>query len=162
MIRMYCSSDLPTIIDIGNRAWRPIYTMFSRVYGDELSRIVNPDPATAKGEQIRSHCKNYPDRLLICERNGRIVGFLSLHIDEQKKIGEIGNNAVDPSAGERGVGQEMYQGAFEWFISHGCGYVKVITGLDDAHGPARKAYERAGFDIHHENIVYFKKLSSAK
>ena len=37
-------------------------------------------------------------------------------------------------------------------------YAKVATGLDDAHAPARRAYERAGFDIKVEDVTYYKKL----
>ncbi|MBT4097360.1 MAG: GNAT family N-acetyltransferase, partial [Gemmatimonadetes bacterium] len=34
----------------------------------------------------------------------------------------------------------------------------VGTGLDDAHAPARRAYERAGFDIAQQDVTYYKKL----
>ena len=43
----------------------------------------------------------------------------------------------------------------------GMRYARVSTGLDDAHAPARRAYERAGFDICHENMTYFAKLSTS-
>jgi metal-dependent HD superfamily phosphatase/phosphodiesterase len=37
-------------------------------------------------------------------------------------------------------------------------YAKVGTGLDYAHARARRAYERAGFDIRHEEVTYYMKL----
>ncbi len=37
-------------------------------------------------------------------------------------------------------------------------YTMVMTGLDDAHAPARRAYEKAGFDKHIENIRYYREL----
>ena len=37
-------------------------------------------------------------------------------------------------------------------------YAKVHTGLDDAHARARRAYERAGFDISHQEVNYYLKL----
>jgi hypothetical protein len=37
-------------------------------------------------------------------------------------------------------------------------YATVQTGLDEGHAPARRAYERAGFDISHSRITYYRKL----
>jgi len=34
----------------------------------------------------------------------------------------------------------------------------VHTGLDYAHAAARRAYERAGFNIRHEDVDYYMKL----
>lgn len=156
MMRPYRTDDLPAVMDIGNRAWKPIYEMYRALYGEELFRLITPDPSTAKGEQLRAFCGHSPERMLICERNARVVGFISLQL--YGDIGEIGNNAADPSSAERGVGQEMYQAAFDWLKSHGASQVKVTTGLDDAHAPARRAYERAGFTIQKHDVTYFKKL----
>jgi len=39
-------------------------------------------------------------------------------------------------------------------------YAKVRTGLDYAHARARRAYERAGFSIRHENVEYYMRLGS--
>lgn len=37
-------------------------------------------------------------------------------------------------------------------------YATVSTGLDDAHTPARRAYEKADFDKALENVRYYKEL----
>ena len=158
MIRPYRPEDLSTIIDIANRAWRGIYAMFKGCYGEELFRRVVPDEATEKGDQVRRHCERHPDCVLICEREGRIVGFVTFHLDREKHIGEIGNNARDPDCREKGVGQEMYGAVLERFREAGMLCAKVSTGLDRAHAPARRAYERAGFDISHEGVTYYMKL----
>ncbi len=158
MIRSYRPADLPRLQEIGNKAWRGIYTMFKERYGDELFSLRVPAPQTVKGEQIESHCAVHPDWVYVCEENGRVIGFVTFMLDPQFKIGEIGNNAVDPDCGVKGVGQQMYQMVFERFRKEGMRFAKVATGLDEAHAPARRAYERAGFDIHHEDITYFKKL----
>ncbi|OHD66682.1 MAG: hypothetical protein A2096_02200 [Spirochaetes bacterium GWF1_41_5] len=156
MVRKYKKEDMETIMKIGNLAWQAIYKQQQEILGEELFRIINPDPLSAKGEQIRKYTEKFPDRMLICERNNRIAGFLTLMLESP--VGEIGNNAVDPSCGEKGVGQEMYQAAFAWFKEKGCIWIKVATGLDEAHTPARRAYERAGFNIHQESILYFRKI----
>ena len=89
-------------------------------------------------------------------REGKVRGkFLRL---AEKKIGEIGNNAVDPQCELKGIGQQMYRAVFEHFRRHGLLYAKVQTGLDEAHARARRAYDRAGFDIRHEDVTYYRKL----
>jgi len=158
MIRAYRPEDLATIVDIGNRAWREIYRMFREAYGDELFEILVPDEETSKGAQIKAHGERHPEWVFVCEEGGRIVGFVTFRLDADRKIGEIGNNAVDPECGLKGIGQQMYRAVLQYFREQGMRYAKVHTGLDRAHAPARRAYERAGFDIRHEDVDYYMKL----
>ena len=81
MIRTYKPEDLPTIMDIGNRAWRGIYKMFRETYGDELFECVVPDETTAKGNQIEAHCEQHPEWVFICEEDGHIVGFVTFSLN---------------------------------------------------------------------------------
>jgi ribosomal protein S18 acetylase RimI-like enzyme len=158
MIRKYKPEDLEKIMDIGNRAWREIYKMFREAYGDELFKIIVPDETTAKGKQVKSHCERHPEWVFICEEQGRIVGFVTFAMDMDRKIGTIGNNGKDPDCELKGIGQQMYNAVFKHFRENGMVYAKVNTGLDYAHAPARRAYERAGFNIRHEEVVYYAKL----
>jgi len=158
MIRPYQSEDLLTLIDIGNKTWRGIYQMYRDTYGDELFSILVPEANKIKGEQIRSYCFEHSDWVYVCEENGKIVGFITFSIDKERKIGQIGNNAVDTECGLKGIGQQMYREVFKRFKDEGLLYAQVRTGLDVAHAPARRAYERAGFNIKTEDVTYFKKL----
>jgi len=159
MIRAYKPEDIPVLMDIGNRAWQAIYDMFETVFGSELFSIRVPDRTTAKGEQVRRHCMVHPDWVYVCEEeDGRVVGFVTFLLDPDRKIGEIGNNAVDPECGLKGRGQQMYRAVLDRFQAEGMKYAKVTTRMDSAHAPARRAYERAGFDIRHEDVTYYKKL----
>ncbi len=158
MIRPYRQEDLETIAGIGNRAWRGIYAMFRELYGPELFSLINPAPGESKGEQIREYCLKHPGWVFICEREGKIAGFITFWLEEKRKIGVIGNNAKDPDCVLKGIGQEMYSAVFDFFKEEGMLYAQVHTGLDPAHAPARKAYESAGFNIRHEEVVYYKKL----
>lgn len=143
---------------IGNLAWHGIYQMYRERYGDELFSIMVPEVDRVKGEQIKNHCSAHPDWVYVCEEDGRIAGFVTFLLDKEKDIGHISNNAVDPNCGIKGVGQQMYQAVFERFKNEGMRYAQVRTGLDYAHARARRAYERAGFDIKIEDVTYFKKM----
>lgn len=158
MIRPFGPTDLETIAAIGDRAWRGIHQMFRQAYGDALFAALVPNEKISKGEQIRTHCQRHPDWVFVCEEEGRIVGFVTFRLDPDKKIGAIGNNAVDPDCGLKGIGQQMYAAVLTHFKAQGMAFAQVQTGLDEAHAPARRAYQRAGFDISHQDVTYFKKL----
>jgi ribosomal protein S18 acetylase RimI-like enzyme len=165
MIRKYKPDDLTVIMDIGNKAWREIYKMFRETYGDELFQLMVSDETTSNklqsgslGNQIKGHCERYPEWVLICEEEGRIVGFITFSLDLDKKIGTIGNNAKDPDCNLKGIGQQMYKSVLDYFRDNGMIYASVHTGLDYAHAPARRAYEKAGFNICHEDVDYYMKL----
>jgi len=158
MIRNFRQEDLPFIRDIANRAWHNIFEMFKQTYGMELFATMYPDTDELKGNQVQTHCKEHPELVRICEEEGRVVGFITFHADQQKKIGHIGNNAVDPECGLKGIGQQMYKAVLDYFRAEGMRYASVQTGLDEAHAKARRAYERAGFNIHHENVNYYMKI----
>jgi N-acetylglutamate synthase-like GNAT family acetyltransferase len=158
MIRQYQREDLLQVMDIANRAWIPIYDMYERELGKELADIRTSHRETAKGKQVKRHCENHPDQVLICEEENTIIGFVTFHLNLEKKIGIIGNNAVDPECGLKGRGQQMYQAVFQRFKAAGMNYAEVSTGLDEAHAPARRAYLRAGFERQIESVTYYKKI----
>jgi len=44
------------------------------------------------------------------------------------------------------------------FRQEGLKYAMVGTGMDEGHAPARRAYEKAGFDIPRTDVTYYKYL----
>jgi hypothetical protein len=53
----------------------------------------------------------------------------------------------------------MYQHVLEHFRRQGLRYAHVDTGLDDAHIPARRAYEAVGFDRQVPTVEYWQDLA---
>lgn len=145
-------------MEIGTRAWAPLYEGFRRAFGEELFLLLVPDVSTVKGEQIRRHCTEHPDWVLVCEVQGQPAAFLTYYLRPELGCGEIGNNAVAPDWRHRGLAQRLYAKVFERFRAAGLRFAKVTTNLDDGHAPARRAYERAGFDISCPAITYYRKL----
>ena len=54
----------------------------------------------------------------------------------------------------------MYRHVLEHFRRLGLRFAHVDTGLDDAHAPARHAYEAVGFDRRVPGIDYWQDLQS--
>ncbi|MDD4097486.1 MAG: GNAT family N-acetyltransferase [Lentisphaeria bacterium] len=160
MIRAFRASDGEVMVDIANRAWAPIRRMSRQALGDRIAdQLVGAaGDARSKGEEIRRQAEATPENILVCEENGRVVGFVTFMIDEEKKIGTIGNNAADPDCGLKGIGQQMYRALLELFRRRGLLVAKVFTGLDEAHARARHAYERVGFNRQLTHVTYFMEL----
>ena len=158
MMRQYEPRDLAWVMETADKAWRPINTAYRKIYGDELFAILVPNEHTRKGEEMRAICQARPKWVFLCEEEGKRVGFVSAVIDREKLIGEIGNNAVDPDCGLKGIGQQMYRHVLDLFRTEGMRWANVKTGLDEGHAPARRAYERAGFDISYSSISYYRKV----
>ena len=158
MVRSYQSEDLVWLMETANKAWRGINAAYRRAYGDDLFALLVPDEHTRKGEEMRQICREHPENVFVCEEDGRRAGFIHLVFDRTRRIGEIGNNAVDPECGLKGIGQQMYRFALGRFREAGMAFANVTTGLDEGHAPARRAYERAGFDISRSDIHYYMKL----
>jgi len=157
-IRQARSEDLPRMQEIAILAWTPIYTLYEHLMGRPLFHRLYPDWKAEKSSQVSSHLMKHPQWAYVVEEADEVVGFLTYSLDDAKKIGEIGNNAVHPEHQNRGLGEMMHREALRRFRESGMLYAKVGTGLDDAHIPARRAYEKIGFKQIFRNVQYFMKL----
>lgn len=158
MIRLCRKEDLETISRIARDAWEKIFDGLEDTLGKDLYSILNPDCRNSKERWLYPYFESHPDCIYVAERGGRVVGFIGIILDHTRKVGIITNNAVDPHCGEKGVGQEMYQAVLERFRAEGMKAATVQTGLDEAHAPARRAYERAGFHLRNEQVMYVMDL----
>ena len=158
MIRLFQPSDLEPMVVIARKAWKKIFEGFRQQLGDELYSILYDNRLQDKRYQLTEFTAKFPQQCYVCERNGKIVGFVTFGLNRETKTGILTNNAADPDSGEKGVGQEMYAAVFERMRQEGMIAVTVSTGLDEGHAPARRAYERAGFEKHLDSVTYCKML----
>ncbi len=158
-IRQADETDVDAACDIAKQAWERIHDSFTNIMGKEMHDDLSPTWKDRKADQIRSHFVHNPAWMLVVEHdNDGIVGFITFRIDRDRFLGTIGNNAVDPRTQGSGVGSAMYGVVLDLFRREGLKYASVQTGLDEGHAPARRAYEKAGFDIRREDVTYYKKL----
>lgn len=158
ILRPFEPKDTDAVVEIANLAWQRIYTSQREIFGDELYAIMFPEDLQRKGNEMRGHCQRTPDRIWICEMDGRVAGFIMWSMNEEKGIGTLGNNGLHPEFAGQGLGSFMYRGVLEHFRAHGMRHAMVHTGLDKGHAPARRAYERVGFNIRQESVNYYMKL----
>jgi ribosomal protein S18 acetylase RimI-like enzyme len=157
-LRPYRAEDKPAVVEIADLAWRRINESRRKFLGEELFGVLFPNPDTRKGREMGGVCDSRPETILVYELNGRVAGFITYSLDTEKKIGTVGNNGVHPDCQGRGIAGEMYRALLERFRAAGMRFARVHTGLDEGHDPARRAYEKAGFNIRWETVQYFMKL----
>ena len=152
------TQDVDRIVEIALAAWEPIYAYYRQTMGQELFGIVFPDWQAEKAGQVRRACQpKSPATVCVAEVDGLVVGFITFYARETK-VGTIGNNAVHPEWQGQGIGAAMYEHVFARLRSSGMQAVRVFTGGDPSHAPARRAYEKAGFDVQLPEVGYYRKL----
>ena len=86
-----------------------IYASSRAALGDEIFTQLHPDglsPKRARSKPLRRRIE-WISRARPGDRPGRRLRHLRL--DHDAKVGEIGNNAVDPACRGRGIGAALYR-----------------------------------------------------
>ena len=159
-IRELANGDTERLVEIAVAAWAPVFSSFREILGAELFDLTRPDCQKEKADQIRNACQSGArGRVLVAQSGDVIAGFVTYYPNAREPgVAEIGNNAVHPDFQKRGIAQMMYQEVFRRLRSEGIRYVKVRTGGDPSHLPARRAYEKVGFDISLPGVEYYRRL----
>ena len=147
LIRAATSEELPQLQLIRKAAFAPVFASFRAILGDEISAITQANDDVQQADYLASLVA--PDSgwdLYVAVLAGKIVGFVSVQLNEETTVGEIGLNAVHPAATGQGIGTEMYQFALDRMKESGMRVATVSTGGDPSHAPARGAYAKAGFN----------------
>jgi RimJ/RimL family protein N-acetyltransferase len=158
VFRPACAQDVDTVCAIARRAWVRIHVSHCAILGDELHDRVSPHWEREKEAALRRQWERHPEWMWVVEADGQIQGFFTYALDPERRIGTILNNAVDPTAQGQGLGTAMYVRVLDLFRAAGMEYARVHTGLDEGHAPARRAYEKAGFDLSIPDVTYYRKL----
>jgi ribosomal protein S18 acetylase RimI-like enzyme len=100
-----------------------------------------------------------PDcRAFVAEQEGAIIAFCSYVVDEVRKRGTVGYNGVAHSHQGLGMGTRMLDFVMERFHDEGMEYAGVIVMDNEAHAPARRNYEKHGFERLAGFYYMFQKL----
>lgn len=149
----------PVCAGIAVRAWEKGYDEYERILGSSLFNNIFPEWKQAKADAMEPYFKGNPENhayILLFE--GEIVGFITCNFNFKKQIGTICNNAIDPDYQGRGFGSRMYDFILDVFRMAGMTAAAVATMNEDSYLPARKAYEKAGFDKKLERLTYYMEL----
>lgn len=158
-IRPIAPADHEIVFDIAERAFANARKEKLAILGGKLMDLFFPgDEAHSKKQVIGKFLADNPGQAVVAEYGGRIVGFADWRI--QGSFGIISYNGADPDRHVRGTGTALYRELLRIFRAKGCPAAKVVTGLSDPFIPARKAYQKAGFDRKIESVTYYLDLNA--
>ena len=153
-------TDMEACKEIFLIVWDGIHGVYADLIGEELHDVFfdNWQGNVDNGFVASFVAAMGENRAFVAKDEDKVVGFAYYRALEEHKTANIGYNAVRPEYKKKGIGSMLYQKMMDSMKAEGFQYVSVTTGLDDAHAPARKAYERAGFQKNLPSVRYFQKL----
>ena len=159
LIRAYAPADLPTLHVIRAAAFAPVFASFRAIVGPEIAALGLTTAEQEQADLLDAIAR--PDSghaIAVVEIEGALAGFVSWKPNIAPGIGEITLNAVHPDHGGNGIGTALYDHALAALKAAGMQLATVGTGGDPSHAPARRAYEKAGFNVHLPSIYMYRKL----
>ncbi len=158
-IRPLRPADVPRLQEIRAAAFEPVFRSFRDLIGADIAPTAL---ATAESEQetlLSDACEpGAGEKVFVAQAGSSLVGFVVVSLDEAKRIGEIGLNAVHPEFAGRGIGTALYGFALDFMREAGMVVATVGTGGDPSHTPARRAYAKAGFDRAIPSVWLYRRL----
>ncbi|ABW32952.1 GNAT family N-acetyltransferase [Acaryochloris marina] len=159
VIRSANSTDLPYLENIRKAAFAPVFASFRKILGDEIYNLAQAHEDEAQGELLASLLAPDSDwEVYTAVIDSSVVGFISFQLNLDRKVGEIGLNAVNPNHAGRGIGTIMYDFVISKMKEAGMQVATVATGGDPSHAPARRAYEKSGFTVQIPSVWLCQKL----
>ena len=159
-LRGAVAGDLDRIGEIIREAWEPIFALHEQSWGEELFEFLYANGAERIQANVGRHLAQHPEWIFVVEKGegGEVVAFIQYLLDEERGLGTVGLNAVASAYQGRGIGTMMYDFVLHRFREAGLRYARVRTGLNEAQAGARRAYEKAGFDMERKEVIYYARL----
>lgn len=159
-IRAATEGDLDRIGEIIRQAWEPIFGLHEENWGEELFGVLYANWPVKIKASVGRHLAEHPDWAFVVEArdSGKVAAFITYLLEPKRGIGIVGLNAVAAGLQGQGIGTKMYNFVMDRFREAGLKYAQVRTGLNDAQTGARRAYEKAGFNIERKEVIYYAYL----
>lgn len=159
MFRKANSDDHEALEHLRAEAFRPVFASFKRILGEEIYELAQRREDEEQVNLLAAMFSVKSEwRLYVAEVEDELVGFVSFKTNPETTVGEIGLNAVKPAFAGKGIGTAMYDFAHAEMKAAGVRVSTVATGGDASHAPARRAYEKAGFDVQIPSVWYCRLL----
>ncbi|MFP4539280.1 MAG: GNAT family N-acetyltransferase [Dichotomicrobium sp.] len=158
-IAPFREADFARLDEIRARAFAPVFRALRQLVGPDVAGVVFADAEAEQGLLLERLCApESVERVFVARVDDKVVGFVSILLDDAQMVGEIGLNAVDPDYAGCGIGTQLYAFALEEMRAAGMKVAAVSTGADPSHAPARRAYAKAGFSCAVPSQWMYKRL----
>ncbi len=146
-IEPYMAQHLGGIVRLSLRAWEPVFQSIEIEMGPEKYAEYYPDWRVSQQEAVEHVCANDKMPVWTALTGDAPIGFVGVKIHRDEAMGEVYMIAVDPDAQGRGVASRLMEVAIEWMKAEKLTMAIIDTGTDPGHAPARRAYEKLGFEM---------------
>ncbi|NBC18924.1 MAG: GNAT family N-acetyltransferase [Bacteroidetes bacterium] len=143
-IRPYLDQDADDVVELSLRAWAPVFDSIKQVMDPAVYKLLYPE-GWHKSQKAAVETVLAEQHVWVAERDGAPVGFVSVLLHRDDRIGEIHMIAVDPEHQQKGLGRALTDHAVEWMRDVGMELAMVETGGDPGHAAARQLYAKTGF-----------------
>lgn len=144
-IRPVRDADVEDLVQLSLLAWEPVFRSFEQVLGPTIYALIWPDWKAGQRDAVEGVCRDGEKTIVwVAELDGAVVGFVAYEL-HQDKTGEVQLLAVHPEVQNRGIGTALNTFALKKMKESGMKMVKVETGGDPSHAPARRSYEKSGY-----------------
>lgn len=140
-IRELRTDDLPLLTAIMVQAFEGV----SIDQGIEMAfgTINGHDWKWRKARHLQEDFERDPQGILVAERAGQVVGFVSTWMDRDAGIGHIPNISLTPDSRGQGLGRQLLEAALDRFRQAGLTHAKIETLAQNATG--NHLYRSVGF-----------------
>ena len=154
-IRLATPKDMPRIQEIVGDIWAigsdwVLEEKYGAVGDEHWDRWLVPKVMARLWEELGT--------TLVTEVEGQVAGFISYATNGQRRMGVIHYNGVAPEFRGKGLGTRQVEHVLSLMREVGMELAAVGTGLNEGHAPARKVYEKAGFEPVIEYRMYARRL----
>jgi GNAT superfamily N-acetyltransferase len=110
VIRPVRVDDQPHLDDVRQAAFAPVFASFRSILGDDIYDLAQAREDEAQGELLVSLLAPESGwEVYAAEMAGSVIGFVSIQLNPDTQVGEIGLNAVHPDHAGKGVGTAWCQ-----------------------------------------------------
>ena len=154
LIRPAYYEDLEAVMKITAAAFEPVTV--TRMSEDFFGEKLGGKPwHTYKNREIKNTFDSALHHVIVCKKNGTVVGYATAIYNHETMVAEIGNNAVHPDYQGQGIGKAMQLEIARRMNENGFKRFTVQTLTCDI--AAQKIYEKLGYEKIAANIIYLKK-----
>lgn len=105
VIRGAVVSDAPRLQEVRQAAFAPVFASFRALLGEDIYQLAQARSDEAQADYLASLLASDSGwEVYVAEQAGVVVGFVSLQLNRDTTIGEIGLNAVHPDWAGAGIG----------------------------------------------------------
>ena len=153
-IRHYRSSDLPLLRQITVDSFGGV--SLDMALEQKLGRWNERDWKARKADHIDDDVTQNPEGCFVAERDGEILGYITVRLDPMNSRGRIPNLAVVEAARGLGLGRRLIVHALDYMRAAGMKVAQIETMASNAIG--QHLYPSCGFEEVARQVHFAMKL----